>query len=339
MVVGLWLLACTPSPPERFLVLDRTDAGYEVVPRAIPWLDDPHTLDGALGVGSYGGGYTVDADGETSPWRDGAPLRLRFTVADDVAVPADEQTLVLWSFYHHLGAARGALGRLGHDLRGLYPFDGIAVSPVVASFDATGGENAAYAATFHRFVVLPEATREVPLTANVGVVRHELAHAWFASFGGFPGRELRGVNEGFADIVAILSLDDPYPIAASFPLPERDAATALVRYDEAMARLDDPYALGMCFAGFAWAIREATDDRRWALHSVVDAVSAWVGGVTERWRTRDPNVVWKVDPPPSWIGDELVRKVLAQRPEAADAVCEAWTARVGRDAATSAGCP
>ena len=126
------------------------------------------------------------------------------------------------------------------------------------------------------FIVLPDYfTDFVPVGAHQGVIRHEFGHALFGHLTSgmspacpedptvIPGTWLLWdeANEGFADILATLTLDDPVFMNSSLPLDSRD-----VRRDDHVAsealyvtglEYGDPYLAGSVLAAFAWDIREA----------------------------------------------------------------------------------
>ena len=153
--------------------------------------------------------------------------------------------------------------------------------------------NAAYVGDgVHLFALLADTLHaDLPLASNPGVIRHEFGHAVFQLVvaGGPDAQrpeqntpEMRAMNEGFADMVATLTLDDPAFIDASIPLPERR-----VDGDATAADADpvdvNPYSRGTVFASLAWDLRARTDPdtalvvavetlRRWA------DTKPWTGG-------------------------------------------------------------
>lgn len=307
--MGIWWLAilagCAPDLSGRPLwVVDRqADGTYEVTARELPGLSDPYHLIGDVAHG-YAGGTLL-----TDDYHHGGPLRIDAVEVDGAYAALDEDGTVIWSFYAHLDDAVTELDGRGHDLSPIFPVD-VAFTP--ASFmDFSAVENAAYVLGQRTFVLFPDALSAVPLAANVGVVRHELGHAWFEllasgeSGGEIPWLEastngalgIRALNEGFADTVATLSLDDPRFIDASIPLPERDVTQDVIstgRYPE-LEETDligtltyDPYALGTVYAAFAWDVREATDPDT-ALDLAVGAVQAW--GEEAAWEDVDRYVL------------------------------------------------
>ena len=342
----MWLLvlfACTAEVPERYLIFDRVDGEHQLTPTPIPWLTDAQRLDGELGTGHTGGApdsaalLKLGTDYAVSDlrglWFDGQPLRITHSVTDGVASSLDEQGLVLWSFYHHLGAARDELAAHGHDLSAIFPLDGIDYQPVIPGGELQAFDNAAYAQGFRRFILYPDSIRQLPLAANTGVVRHELTHAWFELMGGDkipPDPIVSGINEGFADTIAALSIDDPYFILSSAELSYRDQREPGATAKDA---LDNPdfYVLGMVYASMAWSFRQTLDDR-WAVLDVwADVMEGWI---EDAWQDAalhaadaDP---WKVSPNPQQLGERLLSATVAlPAVDAAkrDALCAAFAAR------------
>ena len=294
MFLGAALWGCTPSWDGPVVVLQRDDAGdYALAPRDLDAFDAVRVA-GPLGTAWRGG--QLQADG----YRTGGPVRVRGLSSPDGWVAADEDGLVLWSFYHALADADAALTELGGaDLDPLWPVD-IAWNPV-SIYDFAAAENAAFANGMHLFLLMPDRLDGVPLAANAGVVRHELAHAWFeilttgTSGGPDPLRaepvwviqSARALNEGFADAVAALSLDDPQFLSPSLDLPSRDvgredAVAQIADYpspdDDPVLDLllgYDPYVLGTVYASFAWDVAAVTGDRAGTLASLADALAAW----------------------------------------------------------------
>lgn len=275
--------------------------------REVPSLTDPVRLEGDLVQGWAGGTLMLDG------YRHGARLRIDAIEADDGSLVAmDEDGLVMWSFAAHLADAVVQLDERGYDTSLIFPVD-VAFSP--ASFmDFAAVENAAYVLGQRTFILFPDALDHVPLAGNAGVVRHEFGHAWFEllvsgeSGGDIPWLDasadgalaIRSLNEGFADTVAALLLDDPRFIDASLELPARDltqdtVATGLYPNtgDDPLAALGyDPYVLGSVYAAFAWDVREATDpDTTLAL--AVAAAQGW--GDDAVWEDADRYVLHFID--------------------------------------------
>lgn len=289
LLLGASNAGCTPPvPPEGapLLVIGRdASGGYAPVARTLPELSDPIALDGELGTGFRGGALTPDG------YHEGGPLAIDWALDGDVLVPLDEDGLVLWSFYAHLADLRAELEAGGHDVAPIFPVR-IAYTPA-SVLDFAAAENAAFVLGQRLFVLFPDALDSVPLAANAGVVRHEFGHAWFEllvtgeSGGEVPWLDepvvvIQGINslgEGFSDMVATLTLDEPDFFAPSVPQPSRDVrsdAIATGRYPSAEdGPLGyDPYALGTVYAALLWDVREATSPAM-ALDLAVGSLQTW----------------------------------------------------------------
>lgn len=323
--VLLGLAGCAPPDVDRLLVIDRLEDGsYDTVPRQVPELDDPRRLSGTLGTGWRGGLLGI------STYDRGARLDITWRADGDTGIPLYSDGLILWSYYAHLGATRADLSALGYDIEPIFPID-VAWNPVsVLDFQAV--ENAAYSPGAHVFVIFPDLLSEgVPLAANAGVVRHEFAHAWFSLITGELGQtppwqqgstettlRVSALNEGFADMIATLSLDEPRFIQDSLAMPSRDVTgdwrATTGKYPPSQPDvLDtlayDPYPLGTVFASLAWDIREATDPET-ALELVIAS--------TEQWAAEG-----------DWGDIDRFAELLveAAQSEAPDAACAAFEAR------------
>ncbi|MCB9762323.1 MAG: hypothetical protein H6739_21165 [Alphaproteobacteria bacterium] len=309
MILLLPLLGagCVSSQvPDRFLVVDRQDGEYGTFARAMPALTDPRHMDGELGRGFRGGFFRIsllseDLDVE---YVEGGAIDLRYVVRDGMGVPLDEDGLILWTYYHTLAAARGQLTEAGIDLSGIFPIN-FAYQPIFVTEDFFSGENAAYVSGgVHMFMLLPDMVEEViPLAANPGVIRHEFGHALFhAVTVGDPkasapydsldddtSSSVSALDEGFADMLATLTLDDPNFFVISIPsMQSRDvtgdwqASPAL--YPSGDPLNFDPYALGTVYASLAWDLRERTSPET-ALEHVIGALEDWAA--EEAWSAPD----------------------------------------------------
>jgi len=193
-----------------------------------------------------------------------------------LAVPHDEDGLILWSFAYYLTEIQNLVGEMDLPLDGLYPIR-MAYAPDMGD-DLNAYTNAAWACgdEAHLFVVLPDLFTEfVPVGAHQGVIRHEFGHTLFGHLASgispacpedpsmVPGNWAlwNEANEGFADILATLTLDDPVFMESALPINSRD-----VRLDQHVASTElylrgieesDPYLVGSVLAAFAWDIREA----------------------------------------------------------------------------------
>ncbi|MCA9491527.1 MAG: hypothetical protein KC621_16460 [Myxococcales bacterium] len=268
-------------------MIDRMEDGsYALVPRELP-LDDAFHVSGEVATGFRGGSIVVGLKSLEAEYREGARMRVQAVEQDGSWVPLDEDGLIAWSFYHHLATARDQLIEQGHDVQPLYPLR-FAYQPTFA-LDFLGVENAAYVAGTGSFVILPDAFEGVPLAANAGVVRHEFGHAWFERLmtaGPVIADEeqnaVGALNEGFADMVGSLLLDDPAFIDPSLPLPDRHLVPEHVATPQKYPTPDqgpldyDPYVLGSVYASFMWNVRLASSPEE-ALTLAADAVVTYAG--------------------------------------------------------------
>ncbi|MEZ4321209.1 MAG: hypothetical protein R3F61_27285 [Myxococcota bacterium] len=325
MVLLAMLAGCAPEVPDRYLVVDGREGVYGLEELAIPELDDPWRMRGSLGDGRVGGYIAGDLfGGELRGYTGGAPLRLEYTVRDGTGVPLDEDGVILWSYYHTLSTFRGELEGVGFDTSGIFPVP-FAYQPSLGGTILSS--NAAYAGdVIHLFVLLPDGGGDgLPLAANPGVIRHEFGHAIFQSvIGGGVGvstpaialPEVSALNEGFADMVATLSLDDPDFITPSIDL----AGTRDVTGDHALPSEDpatNPYSRGTVYASFTWDVRRALDDREATLVHVLATLREWAADAP--WELGQPGV----DLFPGLLAD----RVLADHPELEGTLCAAYDAR------------
>ncbi len=335
MWVAVVLTACAPAWDGPVVVLQRDEAGdYALGPRDLDDFDAVR-VSGALGTAWRGG--QLQTDGYSA----GGRVRVRGLSTPDGWVAADEDGLVLWSFYHALSDGEVALTELGGaDLDPLWPVD-IAWNPV-SIYDFAAAENAAFANGMHLFLLMPDRLDGVPLAANAGVVRHELAHAWFeilttgTSGGPDPLRaepvwviqSARALNEGFADAVAALSLDDPRFLAPSLDLPSRvvGRAAAVARPEDYPSPDDDPlldlllgydpYVLGTVYASFAWDLAALTGDRAGTLVQLADALAAW--GEEAAWGDPDRWVVLTLERVPDAVRSDACAAAALRFPHLED---------------------
>lgn len=328
MLLGWVIAGCASVAPDRFLVVDGRAGAYDLVEADIPELSDPRRMHGDLGDGSVGGYIDL----ETLEYIGGGPLDVRFTTADGVGIPHTDDGLVLWTYYHTLSVFRGELEGLGVDVEPVFPVP-FAYQPTIGGAVYTA-MNAAYAGSgVHMFALLADTTRsDLPLAANPGVIRHEFGHALFqlivAGSVAVPApTDSRALNEGFADMLATLSLDDPRFIELSLPQftsrrVDEDASTT-----DAAPISEDPYSRGTVYASLAWDVRARTD-ADFALQTVVASLAEWAAGE-------------------DWAGDEaamdkwariFATNAIEQRPELEVELCGQFVARFP-DALLPAACP
>ena len=328
LALAAW--GCGPGEASRFLVVDGREGDYDLVEAPIPELRDPRRMRGALGDGSVGGYLSL----QERAYRGGGPISVRFHTEGRLAVPHTDDGIVLWSYYHALSKFREELLDLGVDVEPIFPVD-FAYQPNVGGILFTT-TNAAHAGSgFHLFALLADTPKtDLPLAANPGVIRHEFGHAMFQLLvvgdvqrksSVIEDSEVKALNEGFADMVASLSLDDPNFLAISLPVPGR-------RVDEDATLLDtdpvksNPYSRGTVYASLAWDLRELTDPDT----ALVTAV-----GALQRWAEEE---AWKdgLDGVDRWM-QLFVEDAIALDPALARPMCEAYRQRGG--SILPEGCP
>jgi hypothetical protein len=267
--VGLVFSACSPELAERYLIFGPASENHVPTAVAFPELTNPRRLQSDLFEGFRGGVIGFH------PYKEGSRLDIRYSIQDGVAISHDEDGMILWSFGYYLTEIQQVIVDLDVDIDGLFPLR-VAYAPDLGT-DLTAYTNAAWVcgSEDHLFMVLPDFhTDLVPVGAHQGVVRHEFGHALFGHITtGFspscpeypahlPGnwRLWSAANEGFADVLATLTLDDPTFMNAALPLESRDVRSDAHVATEALynesEEYSDPYLAGSVLAAFAWDIRE-----------------------------------------------------------------------------------
>lgn len=299
-MILLLLTACGATSSDRYLAFVRGDDGYSVAPREIATLVDAVQMSGDLGVIEHGGTFVGDPN--AADYAGGVALEVRFSVVDGVAVPADEDGLLLFTFYADLEDARAMAVAHEIDVDPIFPID-MAWNPAVDwQIEFAPADNAAYATGANTFVLLPDGgNRDVPILGNTGVIRHEFGHAIFHLLTvGDPHASpivtdvnteaadwQASLHEGFADSMAALSLDDAQFLSDSLDMPARhldgdavmesklDPANVVAEASSDALSFYDPYPLGTVFASVAWDTRVSLDDPDAALDFLVRGVQAW----------------------------------------------------------------
>lgn len=345
-MIALLLLffACSPPDAGSYLAWQFVDGAYRIAPRPQASLQDYGSLDGRWVDAFAGGGLDLYTDGSCG-YREGHRLQILYDVDGDVAVPFDEAGLILWSAYGHLEDLQVLLEDIGLGDAGVLPVT-LAYTPVIPDLylEMLPLENAAYANGCHTLLLLEDlVTKDVPLAANAGVIRHEFGHSVFhvletgdrdapdpfgAVYTDPDALYNMSLNEGFADMFASLSLDDPDFLLVSLPSQtQRDVSgektlenSGIVFPEDFVEEnesnplaLYDPYALGTVFASTAWDLREALPTSRDALDLVVLALRNWI----DRGELGDVYAFL----------DELV--VVTDDPTARDALCASIQTRFG----------
>jgi hypothetical protein len=224
----------------------------------------------------------------------GGPVACAFTEADGVLVADDYDSLAIASSYAALEQARDMYEGLGlapgelNTLRAYYNPDFQAGTTLVPTFFELT-DNAAYVPLFDAFLIVPHlALDPLPFYVNAGVMAHEYGHKvhnhlvehdsrfGHADLDGWSGpatRQLRGVDEGLADVFGGLRTGDPDYIGASlsrYPAlgVDRDMTQVRVMTDTDVAlALDgaadgrdfDPHELGAFVAATLWQLGAELD--------------------------------------------------------------------------------
>ena len=195
---------------------------------------------------TFRGGATIKADAlaqssdpksaDVLQARGGGPVDCQFTEVGGVLHAQDYDSLNMASSYWALEQARALFVDLGVDAGGLNPISAyyhprleLGTKLVPTFFALT--DNAAYAPTFDGFMIVPHVLMDsVPFSMNLGVMAHEYAHkvynrlverdarvpAWLRNdWESRAANQLRGVDEGVADMFAHLLTGDPNFIARS----------------------------------------------------------------------------------------------------------------------------
>jgi hypothetical protein len=324
------IFACQESDPEEYLIIGTQEEEFALVSKPFDELDDARRLKSSIFQAFRGG--TVDS----VIYNEGGLLDIRYAVQDGVAIPADEDGLILWSFAWYLAEVRRYMLERGVEMGSMFPVT-IAYAPGIGT-DLTDHTNAFFVCGRyqHLYGVLPDFYNDlVPLAANQGVVRHEFGHHLFHYLvadsapsclqyeidGNWLG--FSAAHEGFADVVATLSLENPHFIGPSYPLDERD-----VRLDTHVADADtytvslsdaDPYKLGSVIAAFAWDVREALGAEN-TLLAFIEAARR-LRGVPEN---RDPEVVLVA---PNELVLLVVEVLAEQHTDALETACTSLSVR------------
>lgn len=329
--LALLLAACTPARPELFTVVDGDRGDYQLVSRPIPELDDPYLMRGSLGNG-HAGGFLDQVDDGSFRYAGGGRLAVDYAVLDGVGVPLDADGIAMWSYYHTLSATRIQLIDLGLDADAVFPVD-FAFQPSAGGLGLVTSNAAYVSGGAHVFALLADPVgADLPLAANPVVIRHELGHALFQSIVlGDPraydmalagDQAIKALNEGFADVVASMLVDDPDILGASFP----DSLAFERRLDGSATTTtaapvsDTPYGRGTVYASFAWDLRIATDDPGLVLIAAIDGLDRWAAA--SNWPTEPARVDrWALD-----TFDALLER-RPSAPELQQAACDALERR------------
>ncbi len=327
LALTLVLSACGAAPdassPLQARLLGRDDSGaYGLVDVDIATLTSARAVRGSAARVLGGGSVFIEEallsdellresgdDVQQATLVDGArPPRAQFDFDSDVLVPADWESLLMLSLYHHTERALTAYRELGfsaEDTDTFLAYANVRVGALVLLGAPLVTDNAAYAPLADALLFFPASVLDegVPLSANEGVVAHELLHGLKhrlihggASLpiyirDGWSDRiainSYRADDEGLADFFAAVITDDPDFLAPSFPGRQLDRNVAVPRrfsqrLYESLAdpvALYDPYPLGSALASWLWAIAAADVSAR---RDVATAVIAALGDLAPR---------------------------------------------------------
>lgn len=302
--------------PQRVQViaLDAPAGEYTLAVRELLTLENARTLEGSS-VRMRGGGAVVledtlidgDLSGQTEEElaevqlvNGDRAIQAQFEIENGVLIPTDWESLIMFSFYHHLEAGRAFFAELGVPASALGPvttYFNIRVTSLLFFWGAPLiTDNAGYTPIADAFLLFPSLilSDSIPLAANEGVVVHELSHAikhrmlhpnkklppyvtekWTVS----ASNAYRSDDEGIADFFAAITTQQTNFIAPSLDLPELDRDLSQPRnftselFEAQNTKIEnyDPYPLGSCLAAWLWSIGENQNDRLRVGKAVIDA--------------------------------------------------------------------
>lgn len=305
----LFLTACADTGPVSIRIFGQNpatrtygefDAPLATVTDAVTMRGDTVQFVGnATLVADVVAGATDPKGNRTLRAEGGAPPSCSFYEKDGVLHAEDYDSLNMASSYWALEQSRNAFLDLGmqpqelNALRAFYhPRIQLATKVVPTFWYLT--DNAAYAPPFDGFLIVPHiALQGIPFTANLGVMAHEYSHkvynrlvekgspvqAWLKhDWSPSAQKQVRGVDEGLADIFGFWVSQDPNYFAASvspaeYPGLDRDLSVErIMPADYAQMLLDvseegsgtgyDPHELGAYVASALWQIGEDLQDHR-----------------------------------------------------------------------------
>ncbi|MBJ80141.1 MAG: hypothetical protein CMH60_02370 [Myxococcales bacterium] len=228
------------------------------------------------------------------------PVWAQYEVRNDVLHPTDWESLLMFSFYHHVEKGLAFYETLGvpESARGqiLTHFQ-VRVSSLLLGGLPLIGKNAAYTPVDDAFLLFPDFTESnrIPLLINEGVVVHELSHA-------IKHRIIHGENrlpiplrdqwenpalnaynsddEGIADFFSSLYTNDPDFIRLSIKDKSLDRDIAIARpfsqelYDNMQEDSlgYDPYPLGSAIASWLYAIGDDETKRTQVAQALVQTL-------------------------------------------------------------------
>lgn len=300
VLVATLLAACAPDskgPIDSVVLGLEAGQGFALHTRTLDTIDSVAQGRGGVTKLVKEARLTQDPDEEVEvlalSFQGGESVKILHDVQDGVVVPADYDSLVLLSYYSHLEDSADFFAGLGMNVDAILPITSHVAPELGFVSDISFTDNAAYLPTEHVFFVLEAFLfrDNVPLGANDGVITHEFSHAVFhytlnkdnpnprlpKEFDeslGWPDatrRWLSSLNEGLADVFALMRTTEPDFIAISIPAIEDDRDPRVVR-DFTQEMLDNieidpvegeedetpfsPYDMGAVLASAMWRIAD-----------------------------------------------------------------------------------
>ncbi len=318
LVGGLWGCDLPEDDlgPQTVRVFTTDEAGvYGLVDRELTTLESARRMRGGavkmrgggsvfIEAGLLDGSLTADSEEkirETRLVKGDRRVEAEYLKEEGVLVPTDWDTLVMFSFYHHIERGLGFFQELGVPAQALRPtrcFFKVNFTSAFVFGQPLITDNAAYAPAADAFFLFPNQVLNsgVPLALNEGVSVHELSHAvkhriihgdkrlsittedWTRA----AANTYASVDEGLADFFAAHHTGNPnfieVSIDESFEL-ERDISEEQVFTEELLSGVDgdeliyNPYPLGTAVASWLWAITGDVEERGLVAKGVVDALN------------------------------------------------------------------
>ena len=251
-VVGCREKKKDPPPPYAAQVLvlntaERADlpATYSLGDRSFSTLESLEKLEGRYFSVVYGGELSIsDVEGSqvSKPsFKGGKSPLLRYNIEEGAIVPRDYTTLALLSAFYQLeqvflnlesllGVAADTFLSINGKMKVLFE-PSIVLRSGDTSAEVVIKLNAAYVPGDKQFVLFRRsAVEEVPIGLNLQVIAHEFGHAAFEQ-AFFKNQfdecsrfarehDIKGINEGFADVLSWASTGSADVLRGSFSIPE-----------------------------------------------------------------------------------------------------------------------
>lgn len=211
-----------------------------------------------------------------------AAVHAQFEQTPHGLIPTDWESLLMFTFYHHMEHGFAFYENAGVQAAELAPFDSYfnaRFSLLVGWGTSIINDNAAYAPMADGLLLFPSGVLDqgIPLCANEGVVAHELSHGFkhriihhaqgseslvYAHWDNVVAiNSYRADDEGLADFMGAVHTGDPNFIAQSLPglnlnrdvSVRRDFTYALYCGLNVGVASYNPYSLGSALASWLWA--------------------------------------------------------------------------------------